>query len=76
MAQIDSEECGGDENTFFSEFGKCFGSKYGGIVRDLADGEKTMGFVDMDGRWNGGIPSYVISNDFETIQTGTVSNKI
>ena len=38
MAKISSEICGGDENTVYENFGRCYGENYGdgsGLYRDI-----------------------------------------
>ena len=45
------------------------------IRRDIGDGEKTTGFVDLDGTWSpDGKPSYIITEECNTIATGCTKN--
>ena len=50
-----------------------FGQTYGNnLYRDVGDGEKTAGFVDLDGHFSNGEPAYVLAPHFNgTIITGS-----
>ena len=84
MAVIGSEEytlvdgvaTSGDAGTIYEYFGSDFAVKPTmPIRRAIGDGEKTTGFVDLDGEWSpDGKPSYIITEECKTIATGCTKN--
>ena len=58
------------QQTYLREFK--FGNNYGSpaLFRDLGDGEKTMGFLDLDGKYTNGEQSYIFAPEMTTMTTG------
>ena len=49
------------------KFGRDFGNPP--LIRDVADGEKTFGFIDLDGRYNNGVKAFVVARELTTMIT-------
>ena len=58
------------QQTYLREFK--FGNNYGSpaLFRDLGDGEKTMGFLDLDGKYTNGEEAYIFAPEMTTMTTG------
>ena len=87
MSEINSTVPGGDHNTNYNKFGETYVPnimsmsvnynlyiiRYGpNLWRDIADGEKNMGYVDLDGQhcFNNGEPCFVMAREMTTVNTG------
>ena len=68
MGALDCETTDCAQNTIAAPFGDNFGSP--ARFRDLADGEKSMGYVDLDGAYNNGRASFVLAPTLLTMTTG------
>ena len=56
----------GDAETSVNDWG----DNYGTVYRDSSDGERTMGYSDLDGHFNDGTRCFVMNPDITTIFTG------
>ena len=68
MGLLDCSEPGCNENTYQEMFGDDWGTP--ALYRDLSDGEKTMGFLDMDGHFNNGVGAFVLWKGIRMLTTG------
>lgn len=73
---VDGQPTSGDAATIYEYYGSDFAVKPNmPIRRAVGDGEKTTGFVDLDGVWSpDGKPSYIITEECTTIATGCTKN--
>lgn len=68
MGAVVSTDVDGDVNTLTNDWGDNYGSP--AVYRDLGDGERTMGYSDLDGHFNNGVPCYVMNQDVTTLYNG------
>ena len=66
MSRVVSNAINGDDQTPTNDFG----DNYGTVYRDSSDGERTMGYSDLDGHFNDGTRCFVMNPDITTIFTG------
>ena len=66
MSRVNSYAINGDAETSVNDWG----DNYGTVYRDASDGERTMGYSDLDGHFNDGTRCFVMNPDITTIFTG------
>ena len=66
MSRVWSNEIDGDAETPVNDWG----DNYKKVYRDSSDGERTMGYSDLDGHFNNGTRCYVMNPDITSLFNG------